>query len=197
MSAAAVAPGPDFSIAPRLVGVTATFYIIVLSVYCTRIYTRLWPVRTLGLDDLAISLALVSEEQLPTSITISNTIINFAHSSNGVPPCSSPSRPRPSQLLRFSCRPNRSFQIPLQQPATLGMVDPHDKNQHGPHVPPNQTDNQLAKIPLWHDRSSNRNSDRCQLCPIPTMPSSRRSLGSQDTECEVLAGERSTSKHLY
>jgi hypothetical protein len=68
MSAIAVAPGPDVSIAPRLVGVTPTFYLVVFSVYGTRIYTRIWPVRTLGLDDLAISLALVSRPHSYKSI---------------------------------------------------------------------------------------------------------------------------------
>jgi hypothetical protein len=33
----------------------------VLSVYSFRIYTRIWPIRTLGLDDMAISIALVSQ----------------------------------------------------------------------------------------------------------------------------------------
>ncbi|KAF4629092.1 hypothetical protein G7Y89_g9060 [Cudoniella acicularis] len=59
MSSPAVAPGPDISIASRLVGVTATFYAIAIGAYGLRLYSRIRPVLNLGLDDYAISLALV------------------------------------------------------------------------------------------------------------------------------------------
>ncbi|KAH8665066.1 hypothetical protein BGZ60DRAFT_432314 [Tricladium varicosporioides] len=54
-----VAPGPDVSIAPRLVGVTATLYFFVLFAYSMRMYTRIRPVLNLGPDDYAITLALI------------------------------------------------------------------------------------------------------------------------------------------
>ena len=57
---AIVAPGPDTSEAPTLIGITAALHLISLSTYGARMYTRSRPVLRLGWDDYFITAAIVS-----------------------------------------------------------------------------------------------------------------------------------------
>ncbi len=54
-------PGPDVSKGPLVIGVTAFLHIISLSLYGTRIYTRVRPTVRLGLDDYFLTVAVVSK----------------------------------------------------------------------------------------------------------------------------------------
>jgi len=58
MASPAGPPGPDISQGPVLVGVTVALHVISLSLFATRIYTRVWPKMRLGLDDYFITAAV-------------------------------------------------------------------------------------------------------------------------------------------
>ncbi|OCK77663.1 hypothetical protein K432DRAFT_303677 [Lepidopterella palustris CBS 459.81] len=53
------APGPDVSVAPRILIPTAFFLALGLIVYFARMWTRLRPIQRLGVDDLMISIAMI------------------------------------------------------------------------------------------------------------------------------------------
>lgn len=59
--ASATPPYPDVSIAPRLIAVTSSLYLVAFPAYGFRMYKRVRPVWNIGLDDVAISIALVRE----------------------------------------------------------------------------------------------------------------------------------------
>ncbi|OCK78964.1 hypothetical protein K432DRAFT_331057 [Lepidopterella palustris CBS 459.81] len=59
MVAATTPPGPDVSIAPRYLGLTGSFLGVGIFVYILRMYTRIWPVQRLGLDDWSMTVSVI------------------------------------------------------------------------------------------------------------------------------------------
>jgi hypothetical protein len=82
MPGSALAPGPDESISAKLVAPTSALYVFVLVAYTARIYTRIRPVRNLGWDDVALTVALVRKQlQLKDKENRSNNFrsVDFFH----------------------------------------------------------------------------------------------------------------------